>query len=502
MFTRLTNNTMGALLLGAMLLFGSLTFTTTAFAADREASISLLNQLSDAFAQIAEEASPAVVFIQVEKQVSVRGIDPRMGPQGWPFDFFDRFFGPGGIPGMPTPQSPGPDRPGPQDRIVPYGQGTGFILSADGYIVTNHHVVGEADRVKVTLADGREFDAEIAGTDPQTEVALIKIDTTDLPYLPLGNSDSLRVGEWVLAIGSPFGLNHSVTAGIVSARGRGNLQIVDYADFIQTDAAINPGNSGGPLLNLAGEVVGMNTAILSRSGGNVGIGFAIPINMVKYIEGQLKQDGTVRRGFLGVGIQNLTSDIAQWFDLPNGRGALVTEVTPDSPADRAGLKPDDVIVEFDGKPVEDVGSFRSRVATTAPGSKVDIDVLRKGNRLTKRVEIGTLDEDMQMARRGDEVKTPSEIGITVQNLSDEIAERLGYEGQNGVVVSGVERGSAVEAAGIQPGVLIQEVNRKPVKNVQDFTKALKDSAGQRSTLLRLRDGEMSRYVAIELKKGN
>jgi serine protease Do len=495
-----TTTKMATVMLSMACFVATITAAVPAYAADREASISLLNQLSDAFAQIAEEASPAVVFIQVEKQISMRGFNRGMGPQGWPFDFFDRFFGPG-MPGMPMPQGPGPDQSGPQDRIVPYGQGTGFILSPDGYIVTNHHVVGEADRVKVQLADGREFDAEIVGSDPQTEVALIKIDAKDLPALPLGNSDNLRVGEWVLAIGSPFGLNHSVTAGIVSARGRGNLQIVDYADFIQTDAAINPGNSGGPLLNLAGEVVGMNTAILSRSGGNVGIGFAIPINMVKYVEGQLKKDGTVKRGFLGVGIQNLTSDLAQWFDLPNGRGALITEVTPDSPAERAGLKADDVIVEFDGRPVEDTGSFRSRVATTEPGTSVDITVIRKGERMTKKVEVGTLDNDMQMARRGNEVKAPAEIGITVQNLNDEIAERLGFQDQSGVVVSGVEPGSAAEAAGIQPGVLIQEVNRKPVKNVNDFTKALQDSAGQRSTLLRLRDGDMSRYVAIELKKG-
>ncbi|HEX71787.1 MAG TPA: trypsin-like serine protease, partial [Candidatus Hydrogenedentes bacterium] len=254
----------------------------------------VLEELSDAFSQLAESASEAVVFINVSKEMK-RNTAPFSGPFGaFPDDFFERFFGPG------NPWQRPPQRKDPGGRQVPYGQGSGFIISSDGHIVTNHHVVGDADTITVHLADNRKMEAELVGSDPNTEIAIIKIDAKDLPTLPLADSDQLRVGEWVVAIGSPFGLSHSVTAGIVSARGRGNVGIADYADFIQTDAAINPGNSGGPLLNLQGSVVGVNTAIFSRSGGYMGIGFAIPINMVKYIYDQLRENGEISRGYLGV----------------------------------------------------------------------------------------------------------------------------------------------------------------------------------------------------------
>ena len=442
--------------------------------------------LSDAFATVAENVSPGVVFISVEKEMPKR--TRAMNPQ----DLLEQFFGPFG---RQMPQQRQPESSGP----VPVGQGSGFLISDDGYIVTNHHVAGDADVLRVTLHDGREFEAELIGTDPHTEIALIKIDGKDLPHLKLGNSDALRVGEWVLAIGSPFGLEHTVTQGIVSARGRGNVGIVDYADFIQTDAAINPGNSGGPLVNLKGEVIGMNTAIYSRSGGYMGIGFAIPASMIQYVEGQLRDHGDVTRGFLGVNIQNLTSELSQWFGIKDGKGVLIAGVAEDGPAEDAGLKRDDIVLEFDGKPVEEIGSFRSRVASTAPGTKVELRILRDGKELTKTVKIGTLPEDDEGIIRTGKTRTHQDLGISVQNLTDELAERFGVEGEEGVIVAQVDPGSAADRAGLEEGMLIQEVNRIKIHNTDDFQSAMKKQKDNQGVLLLVREGRYTRYVVIEMK---
>jgi serine protease Do len=451
-------------------------------------SIATLKDMSRAFNSVAEDASNAVVYIEVEKEVTAR--QTPFGGGGMPPGLFERFFG------QPMPQAP---QGGEEGTLRPFGQGSGFIISEDGYIVTNHHVVGDADRVSVELMDGREYEAELIGTDPRTEVALIKIDEKNLPTLPLGNSDNLQVGEWVLAVGSPFGLSHTVTAGIVSARGRGNVGIVDYADFIQTDASINPGNSGGPLVNLDGQVVGLNTAIISRSGGNNGIGLAVPINMVKNITDQLRENGAIQRGFLGIGIQDLDDDLAQWFDIDGGNGILVSEVQPDSPAEKAGLKQDDVIVGYNGQAVEGAGSFRSRVASTRPGEKVELEVMRDGKKVTKTAKLGTLDEDLMVAKEaGAKSSGETKLGLAVQDLDSDLADRFGYESEKGVVVSGVKPGSPAARAGIRPGELIQEVNRQEVASVKDFRKALKDDS-ERGALLRVTNGEMSRYVALEAR---
>jgi len=456
-----------------------------ALGADKNKSLSALNALSDAFTQVSEQASPAVVYIEVEKEVKRGRMPQGFRGNGFPGDFFERFFG------QPMPSQPRV----PEGKREPYGQGSGFVITPDGYIVTNNHVVSEADGIRVKLKDGRELEAEVVGSDPQTEIALIKVDADGLPTLPLGDSDELKVGEWVLAIGNPFGLTDTVTAGIVSARGRGNVGITDYADFIQTDAAINPGNSGGPLVNLHGEVVGLNTAIYSRSGGYMGIGFAIPVNMVKFVKDQLIENGSITRGFLGVLIQNLTPDLAESFGLEDGIGILIGEVSEDSPASKGGLESGDVIVKFEGQPVEEVGSFRSRIASTPPGEKVRLEIIRDGKRITKRVEIGTLDEQSAVVK-----STPSgtqmKMGLTVQNLTDEIAARLGYDEETGVVVTEVENGSAAAAAGLKPGVLIKEVNRKPVQNTREFTKAMKDADPDKPVLLLVQDGEYSRFVAL------
>jgi len=471
-----------------------------------QAALPSADALSSAFERVADQASPAVVFIEVEKEM--KGMPASFfGPgteQGDPGDFFRHFFfgpgqgfGPQSGPGF-GPQG-GQERGMPHGMPMPMGQGSGFVISPDGYIVTNHHVVGDADHVRVTLSDGRKFDAKLAGSDPETEIALIKVDATGLPTIPLGDSDQLRVGEWVLAIGSPFGLEHSVTSGIVSARGRGNVGIVDYADFIQTDAAINPGNSGGPLLNMKGEVIGMNTAIVSRTGGSNGVGFAIPVNMIKYISDQLRNHGTIARGYLGISIQNLTPDLAKWFGLEEGHGVLVADVAKDSPAERAGLKRDDVIVEFNGQPVQEAGSFRSRVATTAPGVAVEMAIMRDGKRVTKTIDIGTLPgEHVAMNTGPQEQAERTDVGLAVQPLTDDLAKRLGYEGEHGVVVSEVTPGSEAARAGIREGDLIKEVNRQEVDNPRDFQQALKKGDKAHTALLLLQEGQGTRYATLNV----
>ena len=455
-------------------------------------SVATVQALSDTFAQVVENASPSVVFITIEKKAREipAGLYDGDGDGNVPQEFF-------GIPLPPMfrggPQGPRGDGP------MAVGEGSGFIISEDGYILTNNHVAGDADNLKVTLADGREFDATLVGTDPETEVALIKIDATNLPVATLGDSDKLRVGEFVLAIGSPFGLEHTVTSGIVSARGRGDVRIVEYADFIQTDAAINPGNSGGPLLNIRGEVIGMNTAIVSRGGGNDGIGFSIPINMVKYVADQLKNNGGVARGYLGVGIQPLTPDLAKWFNSNENAGILVSEVAKDSPAEKAGIQADDVIVALDDKAVGDTGAFRSHIAMTPAGRDVKLTISRKGERIEKTIAVGenaNAEHATKEDKAGRDLKAQGKMGMSLQPLNDELAKQFDYQGKSGVVVMEVVPGSPAARAGIRPGALITEVNRKPVASVSDVQDALKENKDG-STLLRIQRGELSQYIAIK-----
>ena len=453
--------------------------------------IESLRQTGKAFASVARETSPAVVFIQVEKTVQQPAVQffPPFG-EGSPFgdDFFRHFFG------TPQPGQPKQFRQAPQQQRV-VGQGSGFIISKDGYILTNNHVVGDADKVTVKLQDGREFTAKTIGADVHSDVAVIKIDGKDLPMLELGDSDKLEVGEWVVAIGNPFGLSHTLTVGVVSAKGRSSVGITDYENFIQTDAAINPGNSGGPLVDLDGRVVGMNTAIFSRSGGYMGIGFAIPINMAKAIKEQLIQTGSVTRGYLGIVIQDLTPELAKSFKLKNQQGILVAQVSEDSPADKAGLKQGDVIVAFAGKPVEKVGSFRNHVALRKPGSKENITVLRDGKRETFSITIGKL-PDGELATVG----TPhnlEKLGLTVQTLTPDLARQLGIQPEKGVVVAQVAPGSVAALAGINPGAVILEVNRKPVSNAEEFRRAVAQTPKKGTVLLLVKDGQYSRYVALK-----
>ncbi|MDT8419329.1 MAG: DegQ family serine endoprotease [Desulfuromonadales bacterium] len=448
-----------------------------------------MKQTGLAFRSVAKKVSPAVVFIKVEKEVAAQGAPENFSPFGSPFsdDFFRRFFG---VP----PQYQQPHR-APQKRQE-VGQGSGFLMTPDGYILTNNHVVGDADRVQVQMLDGREYEAEIVGTDPGSDLAVIKVDESDLPFLTLGDSETLEVGDWVLAIGNPFGLSHTLTAGVVSAKGRSGIGLNDYEDFIQTDAAINPGNSGGPLVNLDGEVVGINTAIFSRSGGYMGIGFAIPVNMAKGIRNQLIEYGEVRRGRLGVYIQDMTRDLADSFGLKKASGILVTQVVEGSPAEEAGLEQGDVILKIEDDDVDDVASFRNRVALTAPGTTVNLVILRDGDRKNVKVQIGTLDhEDSSLSGGQTDLH---ESGMSLQQLTPELAERFGYEGERGVLVAGVESGSPADRAGIKPGSLILEINRQEVPGVAEARKLLGAAKGK-TLLLLVRQGQGTRYVALKVK---
>jgi len=461
------------------------------------AAIESLRSTSKAFSAIEKSVSPAVVSIHVEQTLhSVSG--NQRTPLNDPFemfgeDFAKRFFG--DRYGEFKEQGASPKQPREQ-RIA--GQGSGFIVSPDGYILTNHHVVGSADKVLVELYDGREMEAKLVGSDSRSDVAVIKIDAENLPIIPLANSDQLDVGEWVLAFGSPFGLTDTMTAGIVSAKGRTSVGIADYENFIQTDAAINPGNSGGPLVNLDGQVVGINTAIASRSGGYQGIGFAIPINLAANIRDQLVNEGSVRRGFLGIMIQRLTPDLAKSFGLADTKGVLVGDVTEDSPGGKAGLQSGDVIVELNGKKVDQAGAFRNHVAMLAPGTKVALTVMRNGERKAISVTLGVLpSEDVIAKQTPSQTGSVDKLGLSVQTLSKELADRLGYSAEDsGVVVNEVASGSLAALAGIKPGVLIREVDRQPVHSVDEFRKAVDESQKEGVILLLIKDKEFSRYITL------
>jgi serine protease Do len=452
----------------------------------QEQGLESLRQTGQAFRSVAKKVSPAVVFIQVEKEVVGQG-----RAEMFPFDdeFFRRFFGE--TPNFRTPNN----RPRKRREV---GQGSGFLISADGYILTNNHVVGEADKVKVKLQNGRDYEAKIIGSDPPTDLAVIKIEEKGLPFLQLGDSSLLEVGDWVLAVGNPFGLSHTLTAGIVSAKGRSGMGINDYEDFIQTDAAINPGNSGGPLVNLDGEVVGINTAIFSRSGGYMGIGFAIPINMAKRIRGQLVEHGQVTRGQIGAYIQDLTPELAASFGLENAaEGIVITQVIEDSPAKKAGLRQGDVIFKIDGNKVDKVTTFRNRIALTPPGTKVELTLLRDGKRKEVAVTVGRLEGEVREPQT--ETGKLEKLGLSLQQLTPELAERLGYQGETGVLVAAVEPGSLAQRAGIERGDLLREIDRKTVSTPSEVRQRLAIKDGK-SHLLLIRRGQGSLFLALKIEE--
>jgi serine protease Do len=438
------------------------------------------------FADLAAKAEPAVVNISTSQTVKSEGF-PGFGPPGAPSPFgendpFEQFF---------RRFMPRPPRSYKQRSL-----GSGFAVSSDGLIVTNNHVVDHADEILVKLSSGEhQYKAKVLGTDPKTDLALVKIEPQGkIASLKLGDSGSLRVGDWVVAIGNPFGLEQTVTAGIVSAKGRVIGQ-GPYDDFIQTDASINPGNSGGPLLNLGGEVVGINSAIFSESGGNMGIGFAIPSNLAKSVIEQLRTRGKVVRGWLGVMIQDVTEDLAKSFKLSEPQGALVSSVKEGGPAAKGGLERGDIIVEFDGKPVKASHDLPAIVAASPIGKDVEVKVLREGKEKTLEVKIGEMPKG-----EGEEAEESEEsgekLGLTVAPVTPEVARQLGIEPGTGVLVRSVKSGSTAESAGLQAGDVILEVNRKAVNSVEAFKSAAGSAKKGESLLFLVRRGDSTIFLAL------
>lgn len=421
------------------------------------------------FAKMAKKLKPAVVNISTSKNIKAQRRHPSMDPFQ---EYFEKFFE------VPRQR---------RERNL----GSGFIISDDGYILTNNHVVSGADEIKVKLSDGREFTGEVKGRDEKLDLALIKIQAKgNLPVAPLGDSDKLEVGEWVMAIGNPFGLAQTVTAGIVSAQGR-VIGSGPYDDFIQTDASINPGNSGGPLFNTAGEVVGINTAIVA---GGQGIGFAIPVNLAKSIITQLKETGKVTRGWLGVSLQMVTPELAQSFGLESEKGGLIAEVLPGSPAEKAGLQGGDIILEFDGHTINEMNQLPRIVAATPVGKKVKVLVQRDEKKITIPVTI----EQMKEGDEEDVVLTGDRLGMKVTELPPERAQQMRVKGDQGVVVTSVEPDSIADRAGILEGDLIREVNGTKIASVSDYGKAVSSVKKGGYLKMLLRRGNTSLFVALKL----
>lgn len=469
------------------LLFVTFLTISSSIAAENSASKSanFLEQSSEAFTQIADKAMPATVSIKAI-------ITPQNSNQGQGLDFsqdefFKRFFGPN----FSFPQA----EPQPQTS-----GGSGFIISNDGFIVTNYHVIKDASEITVILNDERQVKAEIKGTDPRTDLALLKIEEKNLPFLTFGDSDRLRVGEWVAATGNPFGLEATLTVGVVSAKGRQDLGVATYEDFIQTDAAINPGNSGGPLLNLKAEVVGVNTAILSRSGGYMGIGLSIPSKMAQAVIDQLKNTGSVQRAYLGVMLQPIDKEMADALGLEKQEGILIAEVLKDSPAYKAGLQNGDIILQYNSTPVKNNSKFRNEIALLAPGTKIDLKILRNGKQQNVAVVLGNQKESEKVS-----TETLEKIGIQVENLTPDLAARLGYSADTGgVVITKVKPNSAAALAGIRPyhiitGAVTGQNNQKKISNTTDLEEALKETGDKKHIVLVIRDQNFQRYYTIKIK---
>ena len=457
------------------------------FAADVDTNgIETLRKTSKAFSGVAKKATPAVVAVQVRTKIESRF--PGFG-SGSPFDdeFFERFFGRR----FPRQQQPR----GPQYRE---GQASGFIISDDGYVLTNYHVIREADEIAVVMSGGKKYEnVTLIGSDDKADVALLKIeDAEDLPYLELGDSDELEIGEWVVAIGNPFGLTETLTVGVVSAMGRqvGGEDV--YQDFIQTDAAINPGNSGGPLLNLDAQVVGINSAIITGDRGYMGIGLAVPVNMAKSIKEQLIKTGKIERGYIGIGMQEINPDMAEFFKLENNKGALINHIVEDGPADKAGLKKDDVIIRVGKKDVEDTQDLRNIIGFTAPETDVDFTIIRNGKQKKITVTIGSKEES-ELADTSD---LGEEFGLTVRTIDEEMADEHKITEGEGVVVVEVEPDSPADRAGIGAGMVILEVNRIEVANVGEFNEAIKESAKSKKVLLLVKVGRRPQYVLLQIRE--
>jgi serine protease Do len=446
-------------------------------------SESLAAQTSKDFTAVAKSSIPSVVAIQVKQQ-------PKASSSVFNWDssnddLYQFFFG------IPNPNGQSQSQP-----IM--GQASGFVISPEGHILTNSHVVQDMSEIKVIFNDGREFPAKVVGQDPNTDVAVIKIDDSEekLPSLPLGNSDNLEIGQWAIAIGNPFGLQATLTVGVISAKSRNNLDLANIEDFIQTDAAINRGNSGGPLLNLDGEVIGMNTAIVSNmsSGGYVGIGFAIPSNILKHVSNQIIKTGKVTRGFIGVALQNIDQNLAHSFGLKQTEGALVADVTKGSPADKAGIRQGDIIDKYNKQPVMNISALRNSIALNTPGTQIVLTILRSGKTLEIPLEIGAFPDSSSTQPA---MMTGNKLGFDVQELTPETARTLGIKDEKGVVISKVDANSPAAMAGLKKGTLITSINQQKVENVDQFYEALKASPPNKPVLLLVKQGDHTRFISIK-----
>lgn len=453
----------------------------TPSASQKEECLCSAKSFSRAFTSVAKKATPSVVFIKVEGfSEKPRYNNPH---ESLHEEFFNRFFG-------TQPRYPQPSQP-------QSSQGSGFIITKDGYIVTNYHVVKDAAKITVVLQEGREMElpGTFIGGDPHTDIAIVKIEGDSYPYLKFADSENVEVGEWCIAIGNPFQLEASVTVGVISAKGRQNLQITDLEDFIQTDAAINPGNSGGPLLNLEGDVIGINTAIVSRSGGYMGIGFAIPSNMVENIKNQIVSNGKINPGFLGVQLQPIDRDLAESFKLKKAEGALVSEVVTDSPADKAGLKSGDIILEVNGSKVKSPTTLRREIMLMQPGQVAKITLNRDGKIKKISVTLGNHPKTRQ-----DTSKAAEKLGLEIEELNSEKAHQMGYSTEEeGVLISGVRPGTLGQLAGIRPGSIIIAVNHNKVKNLEEFNKALEETTSNGRILLLINYKGQMRFYSLKLK---
>jgi len=474
-----------------------LIFWSTPAAAQNTDDLEQMIRASKTRAILVQNVQKAVVHIKVEKIMRNPDGQALNNPMDLYNDkFFRRFF-----PELRPPKNQRQkNRQNPNRQFRQQGMGSGSIIDSKGYILTNHHVVGEADRILVILYDGTEKEAKLVGTDPETDIAVVKIEGNGLPVLPMGNSDEILVGEDVIAVGNPFGLIQTVTYGIISAKGRSNVGINEYENFIQTDAAINPGNSGGPLVSLRGEIIGVNSAIFTRSGGYQGIGFAVPINMARKIMRDLIDKGTVSRGWLGVGIQNVSHDLAQAFQLDNTKGSLITGVMPDTPAKKAGMRKGDVVIRINEKSIRDSNHLRNEIANAGAFADIEIELIRDGKSVIIQLKLDERPRKLGQIKVAPQpvptIEQVEMLGMIVEELTEKTAKQLGIETGSGIVIVEVKPGSPAEKTGLLPGMIVQEVERHAIANLSIFKELVSEMDPEKGILLLITSAKGSRYIFL------
>ena len=474
-----------------------LIFWSTPAAAQNTDDLEQMIRASKTRAILVQNVQKAVVHIKVEKIMRNPDGQALNNPMDlYNDEFFRRFF-----PELRPPKNQRQkNRQNPNRQFRQQGMGSGSIIDSKGYILTNHHVVGEADRILVILYDGTEKEAKLVGTDPETDIAVVKIEGNGLPVLPMGNSDEILVGEDVIAVGNPFGLIQTVTYGIISAKGRSNVGINEYENFIQTDAAINPGNSGGPLVSLRGEIIGVNSAIFTRSGGYQGIGFAVPINMARKIMRDLIDKGTVSRGWLGVGIQNVSHDLAQAFQLDNTKGSLITGVMPDTPAKKAGMRKGDVVIRINEKSIRDSNHLRNEIANAGAFADIEIELIRDGKSVIIQLKLDERPRKLGQIKVAPQpvptIEQVEMLGMIVEELTEKTAKQLGIETGSGIVIVEVKPGSPAEKTGLLPGMIVQEVERHAIANLSIFKELVSEMDPEKGILLLITSAKGSRYIFL------